>query len=414
MAVQLAARGINQPQPWTAACHHAILALHCAHDHCPFASAVDPLHTKEVQMLCPGTLLPTAAIISNYVWYIYEGASCDAALYLKDLLGALHLAVDGWTCPTSTSFLGIIVFWEEDQVMWQVVLEFLTKSHMGKYMAKQIEDCLKQYGIKHKAFTLPFFPASSQSNSVAGADDEEWVAEINNPSGDMDPGKFQYDQDVMQGVTRQVLQIMAASGLCVSAAELACAHKLIPKVAGLVQQINDSPQLENLFCKLIDKDPELQGSMCALACYVVTCWNTVLLMLQSYSHFRGLIQYLTGNACYKVSWWALDTKQWSIMEQLGLMLEVFKEPTNWMSWSGVLLVSKVVPELLTVWDCLYDVQDDTFQQNLHPTVRVAAEASLLVFEKYMGLTLEESDVHIIAIELYPNTTQEAQSQNNPQ
>ncbi|KAG8756943.1 hypothetical protein FRC11_004911 [Ceratobasidium sp. 423] len=177
--------------------------------------------------------------------------------------------------------------------------------------------------------------------------------------------------------------------------------------------------------------PELQGSMRAL-------------VLQSYSHFRGPIQYLTGNARYKVSRWALDTEQWSITEQLGLVLEVFKEPTDWMSWSGVPLVSEVIPELLTVRDRLYDVRDDTFQQNLHPTVRVAAEASLLVFEKYMGLMLEESDVHVIAIvmcpdrklkwytdrgykvdsirsrvvsrfeELYPNTTQEAQSQNNPQ
>ncbi|KAG8726052.1 hypothetical protein FRC11_000927, partial [Ceratobasidium sp. 423] len=126
--------------------------------------------------------------------------------------------------------------------------------------------------------------------TAAGADDEEFAAEIDEPSGDIDPNKFQHDQGVVQGVTGQALQIMATLGLC---------------VAGLVRRINNSPQLEDSFHELIDRDPVLQSSMYAL----------------SYNHFKGPIQYLTGNAQYKVSWWALDTEQWSIMEQLGLVLE---------------------------------------------------------------------------------------------
>ncbi|KAG8682294.1 hypothetical protein FRC11_015078 [Ceratobasidium sp. 423] len=113
-------------------------------------------------------------------------------------------------------------------------------------------------------------------------------------------------------------------------------------------------------------------------------------------------------------------------------------------WVRCIVGQRSCPELLTVRDRLHDVRDDTFQQGLHPAVRVAAEASWLVFDRYMGFTLEESDVHVIAIvmcpdrklkwytdrgygvdstrarvasrfeELYPDTTQEARSQNDSQ
>lgn len=48
-----------------------------------------------------------------------------AGFVVQQISGALHLAVDGWTSPTSESYLGIIVFWYEETKLWRAVLEFV-------------------------------------------------------------------------------------------------------------------------------------------------------------------------------------------------------------------------------------------------------------------------------------------------
>jgi hypothetical protein len=37
----------------------------------------------------------------------------------------MHLAIDGWTSPLVASFLGVIVFWRHNGVMWHSILEFI-------------------------------------------------------------------------------------------------------------------------------------------------------------------------------------------------------------------------------------------------------------------------------------------------
>ncbi|KAG9080749.1 hypothetical protein FS749_007915 [Ceratobasidium sp. UAMH 11750] len=105
--------------------HRAILALRCARDRRPFESVVDELHQQEVELLRPGTQLPSLATVSEDIRRIYRMASLDAARHLRSLPGALHLAVDGWTSPSSESYLGTVVFWYEEARIYRAILEFI-------------------------------------------------------------------------------------------------------------------------------------------------------------------------------------------------------------------------------------------------------------------------------------------------
>ncbi|CAE6391329.1 unnamed protein product [Rhizoctonia solani] len=72
--------------------------------------------------------------------------------YLQQVPGVLHLALDGWTVPTSESYLGVVVFWHEKNKIWRTILEFihLTKVHTGDYLADRVHECLEQFSITKK------------------------------------------------------------------------------------------------------------------------------------------------------------------------------------------------------------------------------------------------------------------------
>lgn len=66
----------------------------CARNCRSFESVVDDLHHQEVELLRPGTELPTAATVSNDVKSIYLDGSIAVAQYLQVfklvILSSLH------------------------------------------------------------------------------------------------------------------------------------------------------------------------------------------------------------------------------------------------------------------------------------------------------------------------------------
>ncbi|EUC53992.1 hypothetical protein RSOL_025900, partial [Rhizoctonia solani AG-3 Rhs1AP] len=388
-------------------------------------------------------------------------ASVQVAHYLQNIPGALHLAVDGWTCPTSESYLGVVVFWLEGPRMWRAILEFirLTESHTGDYMARRIHDCLERYGIEHKlraicldnasnnntlvrqlsnlvptfrgpldrirctphilnlmakAFMALFDTNTTRARATGGASSAEAAAiaeasaDFNDPSNDpqdstsdVDPDKLQHDIGVVQGVTAKALEFMEEHGVNVSASELAAGRQVIPKIAGLARRVHDSPALAELFRDLVAKDPELQGNACALARHVATRWNSYLVAIQSHLRFKGPVQWLTGKDGLKLKKYALNDPQWGLGQQLGAVLEVFREPTEYFSQAEVALIHEVLPQLLTLRTRLCDIRDDAFGKGLSPLIRTGAQAALIVFEKYIG-NMGESDFYTIAVVMCPD------------
>ncbi|KIJ93440.1 hypothetical protein K443DRAFT_112063 [Laccaria amethystina LaAM-08-1] len=70
-------QGIYQPQPasssvpYTVENHHALIALHCAKHARPMNEILDDDYQTEVDMLCPGTVVPHPTIIQQDLINIY-------------------------------------------------------------------------------------------------------------------------------------------------------------------------------------------------------------------------------------------------------------------------------------------------------------------------------------------------------
>jgi hypothetical protein len=94
--------------------HRAIVAVCCAASHHLFNSLADPYYLKEVELLHPGTVIPSPQTVSHDVQAIYQEASkhikeyFSVSGYLSDIflltivseIQWSHTFSDGWMdCP---------------------------------------------------------------------------------------------------------------------------------------------------------------------------------------------------------------------------------------------------------------------------------------------------------------------------
>lgn len=66
--------------PYSAAVHRALIALRCATSQRPFTCVLDEYYRAEVQLLRPGTILPSPSTVSRDICSIY----LDMAKYVRD------------------------------------------------------------------------------------------------------------------------------------------------------------------------------------------------------------------------------------------------------------------------------------------------------------------------------------------
>ncbi|KAF8238004.1 hypothetical protein L208DRAFT_1244585, partial [Tricholoma matsutake] len=100
-------------------------------------------YQAEVEMLQPGTIIPSPQMVSRDIKAMYTEMSKHA------LNSTIHLVLDGWTAPIIASFLGPLVVWCHEGVIYRAVLENirLTQKHDGKYLAEVTASCLWRFGL---------------------------------------------------------------------------------------------------------------------------------------------------------------------------------------------------------------------------------------------------------------------------
>ncbi|KAG8757862.1 hypothetical protein FRC11_004223 [Ceratobasidium sp. 423] len=149
------------------------------------------------------------------------------------------------------------------------------------------------------------------------------VADMEDPNNEPDVEDSTTDIGVVLGISAEACTWMEGWGVTVSASELASSHQVIPKIAGLARQVNDSPTLETLF-------------------------QDYLLAIVGHIHFKGPVKWMTGHDHLKLKKYALTDPQWGLPHQLSEVLEIFREPTEYFSQAKVPLVHKVLPQLLAL------------------------------------------------------------------
>jgi hypothetical protein len=80
---------------YTPSAHRALIALHCAVSKRPFEIVRDPHYMKEVEMLRPGTVLPSPRTVSRDVNDIYKDGSVAVREYFSvSMHNHLHISRD--------------------------------------------------------------------------------------------------------------------------------------------------------------------------------------------------------------------------------------------------------------------------------------------------------------------------------
>ncbi|KAF8799387.1 hypothetical protein BYT27DRAFT_7217763 [Phlegmacium glaucopus] len=111
--------------PYSEPAHRALIALRCAKNARPINSVLDDDYKLEVEMLQPGTKIPHPMTVQRDLLYIYEQASIAVKNYFLQLNSTVHLALDGWTSPLISSYLGLVVVWFDQGVIHRAILEFI-------------------------------------------------------------------------------------------------------------------------------------------------------------------------------------------------------------------------------------------------------------------------------------------------
>ncbi|KAJ6537535.1 hypothetical protein DFH09DRAFT_930744 [Mycena vulgaris] len=127
---------------YTPARHRALVALRCASSHRPFNAVRDPYYLEEVELLRPGTKVPSPRTVSRDIHTLYLAGSKMVKEYFKvpffpfiyipldlitqqDYHGAIHAVIDGWTAPFVASYLGIVIVWFAAGKIHRAILEFI-------------------------------------------------------------------------------------------------------------------------------------------------------------------------------------------------------------------------------------------------------------------------------------------------
>jgi len=70
-------------QPYSLAAHCTLIALRCAKNHHPFNFVLDEDYCAEIEMLRPGTILPSPQTVSCDIKSIYAEMSKNVQNYFK-------------------------------------------------------------------------------------------------------------------------------------------------------------------------------------------------------------------------------------------------------------------------------------------------------------------------------------------
>ena len=175
--------------------------------------------------------------------------------------------------------------------------------------------------------------------------------------------------------------------------------------------MHDSTTLQEKFTKLVEDNAELDGSKTTLDRRVATRWNSDLTCLDAHVYLKNPVQQLTAAAVNKLQKYRLTDQQWNLAEDLvdvlaaciiivhmvctlySLVFQIFEGPTKLFSKAEVPLVADTIPMLEDLEQCMVAVRDQAKGQ-LPNSIRVAAQASLLIIDKYF------SPLQMIGCEVY--------------
>ncbi|QRV82979.1 AC transposase [Ceratobasidium sp. AG-Ba] len=444
--------------------HRVLIALRCAQNKRSFNSVADDLYRQEVDLLRPGTIVPSPMTVFRDTQVLYACSSDGVKTYYKKLPGAIHFAIDGWTSTQSSSFLGLVVIWQDEGRIWRSILEFvhLTHAHTGEYLALRVAERFKRYGIDKKVLSICLDNAYSNNTlidslsalipSFRGAKNRvRCLAHIINlmakaflslfskpprrkkaslstgqpranvplstPAQHVDAPEIEDEDDtdgVLQPETdpdKQEYDDRVVQKITQKALDQMAVEKVIPTKEQILDGQSLMPKVAGLARRvhasthIRERFEQLaakntSGEQRILTERVDTRWDTEYDCLESHIHFKVEAQLLTGDSSLKLKSYTLNESQYDLADEMLTVLEIFKERTKRFSLAEVPLLPYTLPELALMRSELEAVCSDSI--DMSPLTRVAARAATLVYDKYIKKMTAESDMYYLAVAMCPS------------
>lgn len=228
----------------------------------------------------------------------------------------------------------------------------------------------------------------------------------------VDPGRVAHDIDIVtEAVSASTTQQPPCSrnrrtplSFADLEAQKLMAIAIFPKVAGLARKAHDSTTIGERFQLYVRQDRQedpgsLPGHKTTLDRRVPTRWNSDLTAIRTHVFFERQVHRLTASDP-ALQQFALSDDQWKLAKELAEVLQIFEEPTNYLSQAETPLIHEVLPMMESVIQRLKDVESQRYAP-LHEVMVLGARAALVVAEKYFTLA-RECDIYEISLVLCPD------------
>ena len=137
-------------------------------DELPFKFVEREGFQKLMYACCPRFKIPSRWTISRDIYNIFLSERLKLKTFLKDKCQRVCLTTDSWTSIQRLNYMCITAhFIDNEWKLHKKILSFVPlTSHRGEYIAKAIENCLLDWGLKN-VFTVTVDNASSNDTALS-------------------------------------------------------------------------------------------------------------------------------------------------------------------------------------------------------------------------------------------------------
>ncbi|XP_019176190.1 PREDICTED: zinc finger BED domain-containing protein RICESLEEPER 2-like [Ipomoea nil] len=306
-------------------------------DELPFRFVEGPGFRKFILVCCPRFKIPSRWTISRDINLIYEEERLKLKCMFRGNTQRVSITTDTWTSIQRINYMVVTAhFIDEEWRLNKKIISFVpVTSHKGESVAKSLENCLLDWGIRN-VYTITVDNASSNDTAL----------------GFLKKKLMSWGTSTVKGKYIHMRCIAHILNLVVQDGLKQCDDS-VKKVRDAVRYVRSSPARLKKFKDLSEwLGIEKKSSLCL---DVPTRWNSTYLMLQS-------------AVFYEKVFYSLEESDSSFKSDLGDSIP------NFLDWESV-------KSLVNLLKCFYDM---TIRISAGGSVKLMGETMKVKFEKYWG------------------------------